>query len=67
MTATAPTCDYIQSDTIPMKSGKIVPPNKPMIIKPDTSFLRLGKCNNARVNSMEKMFELPNPTKAIHT
>ena len=67
MIATAPICDCIQSDTIPMKSGKIVPPNKPMIIRPDTSFLRFGRWSRAREKSMEKMFELPNPTKAIHT
>lgn len=35
--------------------------------QPDTSFLRFGRWSRAREKSMEKMFELPNPTKAIHT
>ena len=58
MTATAPACP-IASLQNPMISGKMVPPNRPMIISPDTSFCLSGTDSRTSENAIEKMFELP--------
>ena len=62
----APSCEAIASDRKPIKSGKIVPPNKPMIIRPDISFLRCGIDWMACEKIMENTLELPNPISPIH-
>ena len=58
MTATAPACP-MASLANPIISGKIVPPNKPIIIKPDTSFCFCGMAVSACAKQIEKIFELP--------
>ena len=64
ITKTAPIWANIISDTIPITSGNIVPPNNPIIINPDTSFCLLGLCSNAWEKIMENTFEFPKPINA---
>ena len=65
ITITAPICP-MASLAKPITSGKIVPPNRPIIIRPDISF-----CWLCLVNACEKQigntFELPKPIRAIAT
>ena len=58
MTATAPACPMASLMT-PITSGKMVPPNSPIIIRPETSFCLSGTESNASENAIEKMFEWP--------
>ena len=58
ITSTAPACP-MASLAKPMKSGKIVPPKRPIIIKPDTSFCFSGIDSRAVAKHMEKTLELP--------
>ena len=48
-----------------MRRGNMVPPNSPIIIRPDTSFFLSGKDSTAWENTSEKMLELPKPTNAM--
>ena len=64
MTITAPACP-MASLANPMSNGKIVPPKRPMIISPYTSFCFSGIEVSAWAKQMEKIFELPKPTRAI--
>ena len=58
MTATAPACP-IASLMKPITSGKMVPPKRPIIISPETSFCLSGTESSASENAIEKMLELP--------
>ena len=58
MTMTAPACP-IASLAKPIRSGKMVPPNNPMIIRPETSFCFCGIAVSACAKQMEKMFGKP--------
>ena len=49
-----------------MKRGKTVPPNNPIIINPDISFLRWGMDWIACEKMIENTFEFPNPINPIH-
>lgn len=59
--------DPIASLATPIASGNIVPPNKPIIISPLTSFFFCGIASNACEKIIGKIFELPKPIRAIHT
>ena len=48
-----------------MANGKMVPPKRPMIIRPDTSFFSLGDDMRACEKITEKTLELPNPISPI--
>ena len=58
MTMTAPAWP-MASLAKPMSNGKMVPPKRPMIIRPLTSFCFCGMAVRACAKQMEKMFELP--------
>ncbi len=58
ITSTAPACP-IASLMKPISSGKMVPPNSPIIIRPLTSFCFSGIDSKAVAKHMEKTFELP--------
>jgi len=66
MTITAPICP-IASLAKPITSGKMVPPNSPIIIRPDISFCWLFFVSNACEKQMGNTFELPKPISAIAT
>ena len=67
MTMTEPVCVAIASEAKPMQSGNKVPPNKPMIIKPETSFLLSGTVFKACAKIMENTLEFPKPIRAMQT
>lgn len=64
ITATAPTCP-MASLANPIRRGNTVPPKRPITISPLTSFLCSGTEMRACEKTMEKMLELPYPTRAI--
>jgi hypothetical protein len=61
---TAPVWLCIASETIPISSGKMAPPDTPIIISPEISLFRDGRCINAWENMIEKIFEFPYPINA---
>ena len=46
-TKMAPVWLCIASERIPISSGKMAPPDNPMIISPEISLLRVGRCIKA--------------------
>ena len=48
-----------------MARGNTVPPKRPIIISPDTSFFSLGEVLRACANTTENTFELPKPIRPI--
>lgn len=66
ITINAPRCECeVHLKTRPSTKGKIVPPNNPIIINPETSFFLSGIYCIACESITGNMFELPNPTNAI--
>ena len=58
ITSTAPICP-MASLAKPMRSGKMVPPKRPMIMSPLTSFCFSGMAVRACAKHMEKTLLLP--------
>ena len=64
ITATAPAWP-MASAAKPIARGKTVPPKRPMIIRPDTSFFSDGDDMSAWENITENTLELPKPISQI--
>ena len=58
ITATAPAWP-MASLAKPMNNGNTVPPNRPIIIRPEISFCLLWSESKAWLNTNENMLELP--------
>ena len=65
ITATEPVCERKASLAQPINIGKTVPPIRPIIIKPETSFFLAGILSKAWEKIIGKIFEFPSPIKAI--
>ena len=64
ITATAPIWPTL-SLANPISIGNMVPPNKPIIIRPETSFLFSGSAKSAWENIIENTLEFPKPISAM--
>lgn len=67
ITATAPSWLPTKSLAKPIAKGKIVPPNKPIIIRPEISFFFSGMLLSACAKIIEKTLELPNSMSVMQT